>query len=69
MIPPNDSDYTLFRDAVQGLRRGDFSRLDPLFDEGGQIVEWVRKGLFGDEPEAALDWMKKPGKRFSTALL
>src|SRR5258708_4876993 len=52
MIPPNDSDYTLFRDAVQGLRSGDFSRLDPLFDEDGQIVEWVRKGLFGDEPEA-----------------
>src|SRR5438105_15928649 len=52
MITPNDSDGTLFRDAVQGLRRGDFSRLEPLFDENGQIVEWFRMGLFDDEPEA-----------------
>src|SRR5438105_3669071 len=39
-----------YRDAVQGLSRGDFSRLDPLFDE--RIVEWHRLGLFDGEPEA-----------------
>jgi hypothetical protein len=40
----------LFRDAIQGLRRGDFSRLEPLLEH--QIVEWHRLGLFEGEPEA-----------------
>src|SRR4051812_31493733 len=40
----------VFRDAIQGLRRGDFSRLEPLLDD--QIVEWHRLGLFDGEPEA-----------------
>src|SRR5947208_10012554 len=40
----------LFRDAIQGLRRGDFSRLEPLLDD--QIVEWHRLGLFEGELEA-----------------
>jgi Ankyrin repeats (3 copies) len=43
-----------FQDALQGLRRGDFSRLEPLFDGGEQsrLVEWHRIGLFDDEPGA-----------------
>ena len=40
----------VFRDAIQGLRRGDFSRLEPLLDN--RIVEWHRLGLFDGEPEA-----------------
>jgi hypothetical protein len=46
-----------FREAVQGLLRGDFSRLEPLFDDehGGRqcrIVEWYEHRLFDQEPEA-----------------
>jgi ankyrin repeat protein len=49
----------LFRDALQGLRRGDFSRLEPLFDGGfgpagnrPRIVEWYEEGRFSEEPNA-----------------
>jgi Ankyrin repeats (3 copies) len=44
----------LGQDAIQGLRRGDFSRLEPLFDGGehSPIVEWHQMGLLDDEPEA-----------------
>lgn len=46
-----------FRDALNGLRAGDFSRLEPLFlAEAGmaepRIVRWHRAGRFRDEPEA-----------------
>lgn len=39
-----------FRDAIHGLLRGDFSRLEPLLDN--QVVEWHRPGSFEGEPEA-----------------
>jgi hypothetical protein len=54
MPPPDASDDPLFRDAVQGLRRGDFSRFEPLFDAAGlsRIVEWYNAGYFDDEPDA-----------------
>jgi hypothetical protein len=59
MTLPKGADDPLFRDAVQGLRRGDFSRLEPLFDcqpslDGRpcRIVEWYGKGYFDDEPAA-----------------
>jgi hypothetical protein len=47
-----------FQDALEGLRRGDFSRLDPLFDRRTdsppQIVEWVDRGRFrGQDQELA----------------
>ena len=49
----------MFRDALRGLERGDFSRLEPLFDTGldpagnrPRIVEWFQQGLFNDEPKA-----------------
>lgn len=46
-ISQNDA---VWHDAVQGLRRGDFSRLDPLFQNTNgvqpQIVEWVEQGRF-----------------------
>jgi ankyrin repeat protein len=56
----NDSaDDAVFLDALQGLHRGDFSRLEPLFkgDEGNvdrraQIVKWHEEGRFRDEPKA-----------------
>ena len=39
-----------FDDALQGLRNGDFSRLDPLFrSESGatpQVVQWIEQGCF-----------------------
>ncbi len=51
------SDDPVWRDAVRGLERGDFSRLEPLFDkhpafEGDKcrIVDWYEKGYFDHEP-------------------
>ena len=59
IMPHKGEDYSLFCDAVQGLVRGDFSRLEPLFKNhsslGGRrcrILEWHDKGYFGDEPRA-----------------
>jgi len=44
-----------FEEAAEGLRRGDFSRLAPLFGDpdrpdeaGGQIVTWLAAGAFAD---------------------
>lgn len=53
-----DLDTVWFNDAIQGLRRGDFSRLAPLFDDrdGGDslIVRWHRAGRFdGNAAELA----------------
>ena len=47
-----------FDDALEGLRRGDFSRLDPLFQSTSnslsQIVEWIDQGRFnGHDQELA----------------
>jgi hypothetical protein len=51
--------YQFFRDAVRGLKAGDFSRLEPLFkddlsDDGSrcQIIQWHEAGLFDNEAEA-----------------
>jgi hypothetical protein len=47
-----------FDDTLKGLRRGDFSRLEPLFDAGpssagrSRIIEWYEEGRFREEPEA-----------------
>jgi Ankyrin repeats (3 copies) len=48
-----------FRDAILGLKRGDFSRLEPLFiersgtaDHRPQIIAWYEEGRFGNEPQA-----------------
>jgi Ankyrin repeats (3 copies) len=53
------SDDLLWRDALQGLERGDFSRLEPLFEEHPslddgkcRIVDWHEKGYFDNEPKA-----------------
>lgn len=53
-----DSDYAAFADALRGLERGDFSRLEPFFDERSsasgtpRIIEWVDQGRFRDHPKA-----------------
>ena len=59
MARTDDADDPLFRDAIQGLRRGDFSRLAPLFDDGPppegrpcRIVAWYDDGCFDDDPAA-----------------
>ena len=45
-------------DALEGLHRGDFSRLEPLFDERAgclgrpKIIEWHEQGCFRDQPMA-----------------
>jgi ankyrin repeat protein len=43
-------------DLIEGLRKGDFSRLEPAFEErsGGrpQVVELHAEGRFDDDPEA-----------------
>jgi len=57
MTTAADNDAT-FTDALEGLHRGDFSRLEPLFDERAgrsgrpQIVEWHEQGRFREQPEA-----------------
>ena len=49
----NDPD---FLEAVEGLKRGDFTRLDPLFvpraDHPARIMAWCDLGYFDTEPEA-----------------
>jgi hypothetical protein len=49
-------DEPIFRDAVRGLIRGDFSRLEPLFLETAgappRMIAWHGAGRFGDEPHA-----------------
>jgi ankyrin repeat protein len=54
----NDDD-SLFQEAVQRLKAGDFSRLEPLFNDDSpvdghscRIIEWHEAGLFADEPTA-----------------
>jgi hypothetical protein len=52
------TDDATFRDALEGLHRGDFSRLEPLFDERSgrsgrpQIIEWHEQGRLRDQPKA-----------------
>lgn len=45
-----------FEETVQGLLAGDFSRLDPLFEERVSappiILRWLDEGRFASEPEA-----------------
>jgi hypothetical protein len=55
-LPEDDA---VFRNAIQGLRRGDFSRLEPLFERGHdpagsrpRIIEWYEEGRFGNELNA-----------------
>lgn len=52
-------DEIMFRDAIKGLIAGDFSRLEPLFDDRPdvdghrcRIVEWFEANLFANEPKA-----------------
>jgi hypothetical protein len=55
---PAASDDATFIDALEGLHRGDFSRLEPLFDERSgrsgkpPIVEWHEQGRFRDQSKA-----------------
>jgi hypothetical protein len=53
------SEDPLWLDALNGLERGDFSRLAPLFDQppspGGdkcRIIEWYEQRYFDNEPKA-----------------
>ncbi len=59
MTPHKVKDYLLFGDAVRGLLRGDFSRLEPLFDDHPflgrhqcRVLEWYENGYFDEEPKA-----------------
>jgi len=52
-------DDSIFRDAIQGLNAGDFSRLEPLFADDSAaeshdclIIQWYERGLFCDQPSA-----------------
>jgi len=62
MQTSDGTDDAAFRDALQGLHRGDFSRLEPLFggEAGGddrrpQIIEWHEEGRFCNEPKASAE--------------
>jgi hypothetical protein len=52
------NDDATFTDALEGLHRGDFSRLEQLFDERSgrsgkpRIIEWYEQGRFRDQPKA-----------------
>jgi hypothetical protein len=53
------NDQQSFRDAIRGLKAGDFSRLEPLFEHDSpgegvrcQIIQWHEAGLFDNEAEA-----------------
>lgn len=59
MKTTDQKDNSQFADAVRGLIAGDFSRLDPLFEDRPnvdgrhcQIIEWFEAGLFANEPKA-----------------
>ena len=59
MTPDRNEDEQLFADAVKGLQRGDFSRLEPLFQDQpaleqskSLIIEWYEKGYFEHQPTA-----------------
>jgi hypothetical protein len=59
MTPHKGEDDRLFRDAVQGLHNGDFSRLEPLFGDPeshdprqSHILQWYEQGWFNAEPKA-----------------
>jgi hypothetical protein len=49
-----DLDVVIFNDALEGLRRGDFDRLEPLFrDRQGEpclLLQWREEGRFADHP-------------------
>lgn len=49
-----DLDTVYFNDAIQGLRRGDFDRLSPLFRERGEepchVLKWHKEGRFANHP-------------------
>jgi hypothetical protein len=56
MNSPDDSQW---HDALHGLMRGDFSRLEPLFTpdftptgERCSIIKWYEQGAFENEPQA-----------------
>ena len=55
-MPTSAENDAMFRDALQGLRHGDFSRLEALFvdepDSPARIVKWHQEGRFLDEPQA-----------------
>ncbi len=54
----DSEDRRAFREAAEGLSRGDFSRLEPLFGRDADdasscaILDWFAKGWFDDEPAA-----------------
>ena len=52
------ADEMSFDEAAEGLRRGDFTRLAPLFGDpdlpdepGGQIMTWLTTDAFADAPD------------------
>ena len=59
MSGDDDSEDARFRDALAGLRRGDFSRLAPLFERSGShqpsIVHWHEQGRFRDHPQESAE--------------
>jgi hypothetical protein len=59
MEAPKDENDLIFRNAVQDLEEGNFSRLEPLFRNlassshaSCQIIEWYDLGYFKNEPKA-----------------
>lgn len=56
------TDEPSFPEAVEGLLRGDFSRLEPLFvlnplfpEHRCRVVEWHQKGYFENHPSALVE--------------
>jgi hypothetical protein len=59
MDSPSRQNDPEFGDALRGLKKGDFSALEPLFVTGKdpaanrpRIIEWYEGGFFSEEPQA-----------------
>lgn len=57
-MDPTDNAFEI---ALEGLRKGDFSRLAPFFNSGtnpagrSEIIVWYERGLFNDHPAEAAE--------------
>jgi hypothetical protein len=71
---PKDADPG-FLESLQGLHKGSFSRLEPLFDAAPspgskpRIVEWHERGCFSGEPQALAEALSAASFLGKTAVM
>ena len=68
-----DLDMVYFNDAIEGLRRGDFDRLAPLFRERGEepcpLLTWQQQGRFANHPAELAEALSNAAFLGHTAVL